>query len=92
VDYQGFRKQLICDFLALTYLLKNACSAKEFSAKEQLCVWELKCYFGAVFLVLVIAHTLRLNERAAFVKLTKILEYFANVLGELDTIRTIRFG
>jgi hypothetical protein len=34
-------------------------------------------YFRVVFLVLVIAHTLRLNERAAFLKLTKILEYFA---------------
>jgi hypothetical protein len=50
-------------------------------------------YFRAVFLALVIAHTLRLNERAALLKLTRMLEYFANVLGErLDTIRIIRFG
>ena len=82
VDYLRFRRQLMCDFLVLTYLLKNPCNAKGFSATEQLCVWELSMYFRVVFLVLVIAHTLRLNERNAVLKLTKILEYFANVLGE----------
>jgi hypothetical protein len=83
VNYSGFRMQLKTDFLACIYLLRNA---KGFSAKERLCLWELRKYFYVVFLVLIIAHNLRLNERAAFVKLTKILEYFANVLGELDTV------
>jgi len=90
VDYRRFRIQLKGDFVALTDLLAR--NAKWFSA-ERRCVWLLSMYFRAVFLALVIAHTLRLSERAAFLKLTKILEYFANVLGEtLDTIRTIRFG
>lgn len=91
VYYGHFRMQLKGDFVTLTHLL--ACDAKGFSGRERLCVWELTMYFRAVFLVLVIVHTLGLNERAAFLNLTAILEYFANVLGEpLDTIRTIRFG
>ncbi len=53
----------------------------------------LRGYFFAVFLVLWIKHRMGLSERAAVLKLTSILEYFANVLGEhVDTIRTIRFG
>jgi hypothetical protein len=90
VDYERFRMQLKCDFLALTYLLKNACNTKRrFSKEERL----LRTYFRAVFKVLWITHFLRLNERyerAAVLKLTSILEYFANVLGE--RVDTIRFG
>ncbi len=87
VDYPRFRMQLKCDFLALTYLLKNACNTRRrFSFEERL----LAAYFRATFLVLIIAHGLRLNERAAVLKLTSILEYFANVLGE--RVNTIRFG
>jgi hypothetical protein len=97
VDYSRFRIQLKCDFLALTYLLRNVRNAKGFPAKEQLeeelFVRELGWYFRAVFLVVWIKHRMRLSERAAVLKLTSILEYFANVLGErVDTTRTIRFG
>lgn len=87
VDYPRFRMQLKCDFLALSYLLKNACTTRRrFSYEERL----LAGYFRANFLVLIIAHWLRLNERAAVLRLTSILEYFANVLGE--RVNTIRFG
>ncbi len=87
VDYPRFRMQLKCDFLALTYLLKNACNARRrFSYEERL----LKMYFRTVLLALIIAHALGLNERAAVLKLTSILEYFANVLGE--RVNTVRFG
>ena len=87
VDYPRFRMQLKCDFLALTYLLKNACNTqRRFSFRERL----LKLYFQATFHKLFIAHALRLNERAVVLKLTSILEYFANVLGE--RVNTIRFG
>jgi len=87
VDYPRFRMQLKCDFLALTYLLKNACNTRRrFSFEERLLAW----YFRAIFFVLITAHTLRLNERALVLKLTSILEYFANVLGE--RVNTIRFG
>ena len=87
VDYPRFRMQLKCDFLALSYLLKNACNTRRrLSYEERL----LAMYFRTVYFVLFIAHTLRLNERAVVLKLTSILEYFANVLGE--RVNTIRFG
>lgn len=87
VDYPRFRMQLKCDFLALTYLLKHACNTqRRFSHQERL----LAMYFRAVFLMLIIAHTLGLNERATVLKLTSILEYFANVLGE--RVNMIHFG
>jgi hypothetical protein len=87
VDYPRFRMQLKCDFLALTYLLRNACnSRRRFSYEEAL----LRTYFRAIFLMLIIAHALGLNERRVVLKLTSILEYFANVLGE--RVNTIRFG
>jgi hypothetical protein len=87
VDYPRHRMQLKCDFLALTYLLKNACNARRrFSSQE----WLLARYFQAIFFALITAHALRLNERALVLKLTSILEYFANVLGE--RVNTIRFG
>jgi hypothetical protein len=90
VEYERFRMQLRCDFLALTYLLKNACNAKRRLTHEERL---LTLYFRAVFSVLWITHKLSLNERherAAVLKLTSILEYFANVLGE--RVDTIRFG
>ncbi len=87
VDYPRFRMQLKCDFLALTYLLKNACNARRrFSYEERL----LKMYFRTVLLALIIAHALGWNERGTVLKLTSILEYFANVLGE--RVNTVRFG
>ena len=97
VDYRHVRMQFKTDFLALTYLLRNVRDAKVFFAKErlkeELFVRELRWYFRAVFLVLWIKHRMGPSERAAVLKLTSILEYFANVLGEhVDTIRTIRFG
>jgi hypothetical protein len=87
VDYERFRMQLKCDFLALTYLLKNAGNTKRrFSKEERL----LRMYFRVVFLLLWFKHRMGLSERAAVLKLTSILEYFANVLGE--RVDTIRFG
>ena len=87
VEYERFRMQLKCDFLALTYLLKNAGNAKgRFSKEERL----LRMYFKGVFFALWIRHRMGLSERAAVLKLTSILEYFANVLGE--RVNTIRFG
>ena len=82
-----FGMQLCSDFLALTYLLKNACNAQRRLSNEERLLW---IYFHAVFLVLVLAHTLRFNERAFVLKLTAILEYFANVVGE--RLNTVRFG
>jgi len=87
VDYARFRMQLKCDFLALTYLLKNAANARQrLSRQEHLLVM----YFRSLFAVLGAFHLLGWGERATILKMTSILEYFANVLGE--RVNTIRFG
>jgi hypothetical protein len=79
VEYPRLRMRLYCDFLALTYLLKNACNLSlGFSYEERL----LKMYFYANWVALSVPLRLSLIERAAALKLTSILEYFANVLGE----------
>ena len=87
VDYRRFRMQLYCDFLALTFLLKNACNERGRLSNAERLLW---IYFLAVFLLLIIAHTLRFNKRTGILKLTAILEYFGNVLGE--RLNTVRLG
>jgi len=78
---------LKCDFLALTYLLKNAANVNQrYSYEERLLI----LYFKLVFAWLVTSHWLKLRETAAALKLTAILEYFANVVGE--RVNTVRFG
>jgi hypothetical protein len=63
------------------------CATRGDVSNDERLLW---IYFHAIFLVLIIAHTLELNERAVALKLTVILEYFANVLGQ--RLNTIRFG
>jgi hypothetical protein len=75
VDYERFRMQLKYDFLALTYLLKNAGDAKRWFSKEERL---LRMYFRVVFSLLWFKHRMGLSERAGVLKLTSILEYFAN--------------
>jgi hypothetical protein len=87
VDYPRFRMLLYCDFLGLTYLLKNFCNPRRRLSNDERRLW---IYFHSVFLMLIMAHKLRFNERAVVLKLTAILEYFANVVGE--RLNTIRFG
>src|SRR6266446_160204 len=87
VDYARYRMTLNCDFLALTYLLKNAANVKQrFTREEQLLI----LYFRAVYFYMVTRHALRLPEESALLGLTKILEYFANVIGQ--RVNLIRFG
>jgi hypothetical protein len=79
IDYAGARRALTCDYLALTYLLRNAAGAgRKYSNQERL----LMVYFRGLLLFLTAAHLLKLNERRAILNLTAILQYFANVLGE----------
>lgn len=87
VDYARLRLTLRCDFLALTYLLKNAGNLKQrYSHEEQLLI----VYFRAVFFFLFVRHLLKLNESPAVLKLTEILEYFANIVGQ--RVNRVRFG
>jgi hypothetical protein len=85
VDYPRLRMTLKCDFLALTYLLKNAVNVDQrYSREERL----LMLYFRLVFASLITRHWLRVREKSAILKLTAILQYFANVVGQrVDTVR-----
>jgi hypothetical protein len=87
VDYPRLRMMLKCDFLALTYLLKNAVNVKQrYSREERL----LMLYFRLVFASLITRHWLRVRERPAVLKLTTILQYFANIVGQ--RVSTVRFA
>jgi hypothetical protein len=87
VDYPRLMLTLKCDFLALTYLLKNAANVNQrYSYEERLLI----VYFKLVLVSLVARHWLKLRETSAALKLTAILEYFANVVGE--RVDTVRFG
>jgi hypothetical protein len=85
VDYPRLRMMLKCDFLALTYLLKNAVNVDQrYSREERL----LMLYFRLVFASLISRHWLRVREKSAILRLTAILQYFANVVGQrVDTVR-----
>jgi len=85
VDYPRLRMTLENDFLALTYLLKNAVNVDQrYSGEERL----LMFYFRLVFASLTIRRWLRVGEKPAILKLTAILQYFANVVGRrVDTVR-----
>ena len=87
MDYPRVALTLKCDFLALTYLLKNAANVNQrYTYEERL----LTLYFKLVFVSLMTRHWLKLRETPAALKLTAILEYFANVVGE--RVNTVRFG
>jgi hypothetical protein len=79
VEYSRLRVMLNCDYLALTYLLKNATKAKQsYSNKERL----LMVHFRWLFLSLAARRLVRFGEKQAILRLTSILQYFANVVGQ----------
>jgi hypothetical protein len=85
VDYPRLRMTLKCDFLALTYLLKNAVNVDQRCSREERL---LMLYFRLVLASLITRHWLRVREKPAILKLTVILQYFANVVGQrVDTVR-----
>lgn len=86
VDYPRVRAMLKCDYLALTYLLKNAANVSHrFSMEERMLV----LYCRLLFMSLVARHLFRLGEKPAILKLTAILRYFANVVGQ--RVEVVRF-
>ncbi len=87
VGFTRLRVMLKCDFLALTYLLKNAANLKQrYSREERLLI----LYFRLVFFSLLVRHYLRLKEKPAILNLTSILRYFASVVGQ--RVSAVRFG
>jgi hypothetical protein len=87
VDYPWIRMALKCDYLALTYLLKNAANSKHRYARNEVL---LIAYFRTILLVLGVLHVLKMPERRSIVKLTEILRHFADVVGE--RLSSVRFG
>jgi hypothetical protein len=87
VDYARFRVQLKCDYLALIYLLRNAANQRRRLSRDERA---LAVYFRTLSGLLAVWHFLRLGERPLLLKMTAVLEYFANVLGE--RIKRVRFG
>jgi hypothetical protein len=86
-DYLRLTTTLKCDFVGLTYLLKHAVNVDQrMTYKEHL----LTLYFRVLFVSLVTRRWLRLREDSAVLKLTTILQYFANVVGE--RVHTVRYG
>jgi len=79
VDYSRVPKALKCDFLALTHLLKNTADVKQGYSKEQRL---LILYFRIQFLSLAVRRSLGVGERKAALRLTSVLQYFANVIGQ----------
>jgi len=87
VDYSRLRMMLKCDFLALTYLLKNAANVNQrYSREERLLI----LYFRWQFLSLAVRRLLRVGENKAILKLTSVLQYFANVVGQ--RVNAAKFG
>jgi hypothetical protein len=86
-DYPRLRMMLKCDFLALTYLLKNAANVNQrYSKDERLLI----LYFRWQFLSLALRRLLKVGEKKAILKLTSVLQYFANVVGQ--RVDSVRFG
>ena len=87
VDYPWLRMMLKCDFLALTYLLKNAANVNQrYSNEERLLI----LYFRGQLLSLAVRRLLKVGEKKAILRLTSVLQYFANVVGQ--RVNTVRFG
>jgi len=78
IEYTRLRGALRCDFLALTYLLRNVENPKgRYSNAERLLI----LYFYAQSLSLAVRRLLRLSDIKVTVRLTSVLQYFANVVG-----------
>jgi hypothetical protein len=84
--YRHLTATLRCDFLTLTYLMKNAANVNQGYAQEERL---LILYFKVMYVSLVACHWLGFSKTAALLKLTGILQYFANVVGE--RVNTARF-
>jgi len=66
------------DFLVLSYLLKHSGAPKRrYTSIERV----LMAYFRLLVVSLRLRHAFNLQERSAVLKLTSLLQYFANIVG-----------
>ncbi len=78
-DYTRFRMMLRCDFLALTYLLKHTANRRHrYSLEDRVLIWNYKL----ISFLMSVRRALGREEKPAMIQLTRILQYFANVLGK----------
>jgi hypothetical protein len=78
IDYARFCMMLKCDFLALTYLLKNAANkSRSYGPQDRLLI----LYFHLTYFLLRFRHWLSLDEKLPILRLTSILQFFGNVVG-----------
>ena len=85
--YSLLRQALKCDFAALTYLLKNAANVNQsYGGDERLLI----LYFRCQFLSLAARRLVGMKEDRVILKLTSVLEYFANVVGK--RVEAVKFG
>jgi hypothetical protein len=87
LEYARLRSVLKCDFLALTYLLKNVENAnRRYSNEERLLV----LYFRCQCFSLAVRRLLKLRDNKVILRLTSVLQYFANVVGQ--RVDAVKFG
>lgn len=87
LDYPQVRLALKCDFSTLAYLLRNS------DPRRHGLLWQEKVlagYFRLLLFLLPFRYALGVGEKEAVLKLTSILQYFANLTGE--KAGTILFG
>ena len=71
----------------MTYLLKNAANVNQrYTYDERLLI----LYFRWQFLSLAVRRLLKLGENTAILRLTSVLQYFANVVGQ--RVNAVKFG
>ncbi len=87
VDYATMKASLQRDFLTLTYLAKNAANVNQRHTRQERF---LIGYFKFSAFMMVARHALKLGEKPSALKMTAILQYFANVVGE--RANAVRFG
>jgi len=81
------RQALKCDFLALTYLLKNAANVnRRYASEERILI----LYFRWQFLSLAMRRLLGMSDDRVILRLTSVLQYFANVVGQ--RVEAVKFG
>lgn len=79
MNYSQVRLALRCDFATLSYLVKKGDPKRpHFSWQERLLV----AYFRVLILCLPLRYALHFGETQSVVKLTVILNHFANLAGE----------
>ena len=79
VDYSRLPKALECDFLALTHLIQNMANGKKCYFKGQRL---LVLYFRVQLISFAVRRLLKVGEKKAALRLTSVLKYFANVVGQ----------